>query len=109
MSFTTRNLNDTCTFWGVTADGYDGFTFSAPTIIKCRWEERGELFMNTQGEQEVSNAVVHLASDVSLGGYLYHGESVALDPTSLSGTFRIKRFNKITALRSMGISRVAYL
>ena len=109
MSFTTRNLNETCTFWGATADGYEGYVFTAPVHMLCRWEERGELFMNTQGEQEVSNAVVHLAADVSLGGYLYRGESDALDPTSVSGAFRIKRFNKITALRAMAVSRVAYL
>jgi hypothetical protein len=109
MSFTTRNLKQTCTFWACDSDGYGGFVYSAPVQIRCRWEERGELFRSVTGEELVSKAVVFVAEDVSIGGYLYLGDSDALDPTTLAGADRIQRFNRITSLSSMQLMRVAYL
>lgn len=109
MSFTTRNLKQTLTHWAATPDGYGGYTFGAPSTIKCRWEERGELFRTLSGEEVVSQAVVHLKSNVQEGDYVYLGETDEEDPTTLTTAYRVRRFTRTTDIRNLNVSRVAYL
>lgn len=106
-----RKLNDTATTWSVTSDGFGGFTFGSPVTIRCRWEDKSELFRDPTGDEVVSNAVVFLESDVVVGDYLYHGTSTEADPVAAHGSLaqRIKQFNKIPDLRSVEQLRKAFL
>jgi hypothetical protein len=109
MTMNARTLTETATHWSATPDGYGGYTFGTPETIKCRWEHRMEIIRLPNNEEKVVNAVVHLASDVVEGDYLYLGESTEADPTTLVGASRVMRFARITALCSLRVSRTAYL
>lgn len=98
------------TYWGSPVqDVFGGFTFAAPVTIRCRWEEKIELFTNREGNEQRSHAIVYLLSAVHEGGYLYLGTSVATDPTTLSDARMIQRADSVPDLRGLNQEHKAYL
>ena len=109
MSF--RDHPQDITVWqpGVN-DGVGGFTFPAPTLIKGRWEEKQELFKDPKGEEQMSEAIVYVDTDVSVGEYLAEGDQTGTaDPTTLSNAHRIRKYLKIPDLRQNNYERKAIL
>ena len=91
-------------------DGFGGFTFPAPTLIKGRWEQKQELFMDPKGEELMSEAIVYIDTDVTIGQYIAEGDQTAIaDPTTLSDAHRIKQYMKIPDLRFNSFERKAIL
>ena len=78
MTAYARNMPHTATYWapGV-PDGFGGMDFSSvtPVVIACRWQDRQELFRDTQGNQVMSVAIVYPAQAVALQGYLARGDA----------------------------------
>jgi hypothetical protein len=117
-SFIKKVCVQTAVYWGnPVSDGYGGKTFDAAVEIKCRWEEKLELFTSSNGEQLVSRAVILLTQDVDDGGFLYLGELDTLvspidvtKPKTITGAWEIKRFDKIPMIKSTTVFvRKAYL
>lgn len=103
-------LNQTATWWSVTPDGYGGDKFALPTQIKCRWEERQEVFTSAVDRTEhISNAVIFADRDLAVGDYLLLGVSTLADPSALQEAFKIQRFDKIPDLRSLEAVKRAVL
>ena len=85
----------TATYWS--PSGVDGFgkqTFSAPQQIDVRWQERQELFVNAEGENDVSRAAVYCKQLVEKGGYLFLGSESSMNPESVTEAFRIKALSR---------------
>ena len=96
-----KYFTSTATYWGPgVPDGYGGTTWPDPVIISVRWEGRNELFVDSNGEEVRSQSIVYPNQNVELGGYLYHGESTASDPTTVDGALKIRAVRKIPNLRS---------
>lgn len=109
-SFVTRNLPHTLTHWGVTTDGYGGFTYDAPVTYSCRWESKNVMFVDSTGEEVVSNAVAMLASELEVGDYVAEGDQTSIaDPTTLRKAYRIKQANKVTDLRNTATFHKVFL
>lgn len=110
MSYITRNLRGTVTYWapGVN-DGFGGVTFPTSVEIKSRWEDKAELFIDGSGNEITSVAKVYLVSDVALKGYLYNGETTVADPTMVSDAREIRAFRKIPNLKNTKFERLAML
>lgn len=89
----------TITYWSATPDRYGGFTFGAPTAVKARWQDTVEVTINSNGDSIVSRAIVFVATDVDVNGYLYNGVSIAADPTTLPTAHKIQRFDKSPNIR----------
>ena len=94
----TSFLNQTAVRWPFTGrDGYGKNTYSAATEIKVRWQDTVELFINTQGKEEVSQASVYLDGSLTTDDYLYLGTLASLsagqkaDPLLVSGAHPVKR------------------
>jgi len=108
-SIIRKNLVQDAVYWGnPTNKGSGGQTFSAPVAIKCRWEDKNQLF-NTGGERLVisSRALVYVDRDVDEQGKLWLGlladlsEAQKADPDLLEGAApSIKKFEKIPVLHS---------
>lgn len=111
LSWYRRHLWDTITYWTTgTKDKWGDETFSAPTSIKGRWENRVEQFIDFRGETVVSNAIVYLDSEVELDGWLYLGTSASTTPKSVSGAYSIRRLDRLGGFReSDGSIYIAYL
>lgn len=105
-----RSYNEEATYWGApVSDGLGGNTYNAPIQFFCRWEERQEEFVNSDGELKISNAIVFANRSFDTLGYLYLGVSVAADPTTVSGAWRILGFRNIPAVSGRVRERRAFL
>lgn len=104
-------LKQKATWWSVSPNGFGGDIFAAPALLDCRWENRQEVFTGQIDRRElVSNAVVYLNQDVSVGDYLVEGDQTAqTDPTGVVGAFKIQRFDSIPDLRNLQKVRRAVL
>lgn len=115
MSIITRMRKQTLCYWGSPVpDGYGGSTFAGAVELSCRWEDKQELFVNPQGKEVLSQAVVYVSQDVDIGGYLYLGEESDLDsdhtnPQIISGAREIRQFGKLPNLRATEYLRTAWL
>ena len=103
MTFATRHMKEDVTHWPVTgSDGFGGFIFGTPVLLRGRWEEKADLFKTNENEEMVSSAIVYLSEGVEVGDYLGYGDSIATaDPTSLSSTHRIMQRFRTTDLRAL--------
>lgn len=111
----TRNLNQTAVYWAVpTFDGLGGSTFAIGSDISCRWEDKAELFLDSQGKEQRSSAVVFVDSDLAVGGYLYLGELADLttpqksDPM-LIAAYEIRAIEKIPSVDAQRFTRKVWL
>ena len=111
MTIATRHLRQDVTQWPVTgSDGYGGFTYGAPVLLKGRWEDKAVLFLTLENEEVVSNAIVYLSVDIAVGDYFGLGDLTATnDPTSLPATYRSRQYHKSTDLRALQSIRRIFL
>ncbi len=99
----SRLMHDDVTHWAVSgSDGYGGFLYAAPVKFKARWEGKNVLFLDLNGEEKTSNAIVYTPSQIPVGDYLGLGDLTAtVDPASIDGTFRVRASNRSTDLRNV--------
>lgn len=112
----THNLKQTAVYWAnPQSDGSGGRTFDDPIEVSVRWEDRQELFIDANGQEKTSRAVVHLAQDVDLGGYLYLATLADLssaeegDPLEVSGAREIRGYAKIPNMKVDAYLRKVWL
>jgi len=112
----TDKLRQTAVYWGnPQSDGAGGRTFDDPVEISIRWEERQELFIDANGQESTSKAVVYLGEDVNIGGYLYLGDFNDLssaeegDPLTVGGACEIRSFQKLPSIKADRFLRKAWL
>lgn len=90
------------TYWGAPQQsGFGGKTFASPQAILVRWEESSELFIDANGEEKRSRAIVYSLLPLEEGGYLFKGTSAASDPTTLDDAILIKRADSIPDIRNL--------
>lgn len=71
----THLLKQTAVYWAApTKDGYQTPTFSTPSEISVRWENKSVLFVDENGKEVRSKATIYIDQDVDLDGYLFLGE-----------------------------------
>ncbi len=111
MTIASRHLRQDVTQWPVTgSDGYGGFTYGAPMLLKGRWEDKNELFLTLENEEAVSNAVVYLSVDIAVGDYFGLGDLTSTnDPTTLAAAYRSRLYHKSTDLRALQSIRRVFL
>jgi hypothetical protein len=102
-------LKQKAVYWGnPVSTGAGKRTFDAAVEVDVRWEVRKELFLDADGEEQTSRAVVTVAQDVDLGGYLYLGELDDLssgeqaDPLSFEAAWEVRGFDKSPDLKAAG-------
>ena len=117
MSLITKMLKQWAVYWPLSAtelDAYGQPVYGTAVEIKCRWEDRLEEFLDSDGVRKISKAKVFVASDVVVGGVLWQGLLVNV-PTSTTipkknaGAFEIRRFDKMPDIKIRKYLRVAYL
>lgn len=107
-----NGYNQQATYWGApTQDGYGAWHFSAPQSLLVRWENTTEEFVDQQGADRISRAIVWIPEtlDPEIGGYLYLGDSAEADPTTLKSAWAIQRVDEIPDLRGLTSETRAYL
>ncbi len=116
MAFIDSFLKQTAVYWPTpTADGYGKLSFGAAIEIDCRWVDKSELFLDAEGKESLSRAVVHVDQDVEIEGYLYLGELTDLsvaekaDPQLEVNAFPIRQYKKTPGIKAAEFVRKAWL
>lgn len=112
----TNSLKQKAVYWASPAsDGMTGRTFDTAVELSVRWEERGELFVDSTGQERTSRAVIFVSQDVDLGGYLYLGtfasldSGEAVDPFELDEAYEILQFAKVPDRSGIVFVRTVWL
>lgn len=109
-NYINRNLRQDITYWPPgSPDGFGGVSYGTPAARLGRWEDKSDLFIDTDGQEVRSIAIVYLKEDVSLQGYLFLGTSTASNPTLINRAFEIRAFSKIPNLQGKLFERMVTL
>jgi hypothetical protein len=113
LSYLTRLHKQDILYWAFSSrDAQGAETFSTPVAVKGRWEDGSEKFLNKDGDEEVSNAIVYLGQDVAEGDWLFLGVAADIassegttDPTLVTGAKEIRKFNKTPDYKGTSFER----
>lgn len=112
MSMEDRFYTDLVTYWDVAGrDQFGKITYTQPVTFKGWWEDKIVDMLGPHGETFVSRSTIHLPATLvaNLDGWLFKGTSVAADPTTVTGAYRIQDLQTIPDLRAMVPVQVAIL
>lgn len=120
MSLKTRTQKQTCVYWapGNTESGGKAFDengvpqYASPVEKICRWDETSEIFVSTNGVEEVSKAIVFV-DDIAVGGVLMLGtlDDVTDEdvPQNNEGAWEIRKRERVPNVRGTIFYEWAYL
>ncbi len=101
MSWLTRQLRDTATYWGAPQVNLWGDqTYPSPATLSCHWEERMEKFFDATGAEAHSHAIIITATRLSAGGFLYRGSSSVVNPRNQVGADLIRQVSEVPSIRT---------
>lgn len=80
MAIYSRNMRQDATYFPPAGqDGFGNLSFGAAVAVKCRWQNKADLFRDQQGREVMSSAVVYVAQQVAVGGRLGLGTVASAD------------------------------
>jgi len=98
---------------GADWDDYGHPQYTAPVEIDCRWEEKSVEFIDPDGTQLISRAVVYVDRDMRVGEMLWLGTLIDVptpdDPPANTGAGEIRQYEKLPTLRATQFLRTVYL
>lgn len=105
----TRNMTDAATYWRAgSPSGFGDLDMSAvaPAVIACSWQDRQQLFRDSQAREVMSQAIVYADRKLDIGGYIAFGDLSAdfdsngfLDPKRVEGAREIRQVSNSPSLR----------
>lgn len=97
----TRRMKQDVTYWGrPTDDGLGGKTFPSPVLLKCRWQQKAELFRDAEANEAASSAVVYISEPVQTEGWLALGDHIGTaDPRNVEGAYEVRQTGASPNLR----------
>lgn len=112
VTFNKRTLRQRAIYWSNPSNsgGTGDFTYDSPIEIRCRWEQKRELFIDENGVENYSRAIIYVDQDVELQGFIMEGQLVDLDssgesPHDQDDAFQIKLFEKSSNLQNTKVVR----
>ncbi len=109
MGFPEDNLLEEITYWALAGrDAFGAITYDTPIIIKARWEQTEVLFIDTQGQERRSEAIVYVDRDVVNLGKLFRGKSTVTNPDTIDAR-EIRSFKNIPLIDNSSAERRAFL
>ncbi len=71
MAFYTRNMTQDATYFPPAGqDAFGNLAFGSGVAVKCRWQDKADLFRDAEGREVMSSAIVYVAQAVTIGGRL---------------------------------------
>lgn len=109
-----RVLKEKAVYWKCTGRDKNGQPiYDDPIEVKCRWEDQAKLFMNAQGQEEVSRAEVMVDRSMPLDSVLWYGSlnqvSNLVNPLSNEDAWHVRYFKRIPTRNAKKFVRIAIL
>lgn len=115
MSIITRMLRQRAVYWGNPRpddDGMGGYQYDGAVEIKCRWEDKQELFIDPEGREQLSRSIIYADRDLVVGGQLWLGlltDVPGQNPELIAAAMKILQFAKLPNLRNTENLRTTWL
>lgn len=116
LGYPNNLLKQTAVLWTVsTTDGYAGRTYAAGVAIIVRWLDKQELFIDSQGREVRSQAVVIVDRAIATGSYLYLGTLASLsagqqaDPKLVATAREVRAVSAVPNARATATVRKVWL
>lgn len=91
-------------------DSFGGMTFGEPELLNVKWYEKLEVFVDSQGNERRSFALVYVLKPLEVNGYLVKGDHTDKDsPIGIEGAYFIKRQDITPDLRGLNEEIKVYL
>lgn len=107
-----RMMHQIATYWAPTGatDLFGKQVFAPSVLLKCRWEDKSELYLNKASKEVISKSKIYFAQDIDIDGYLYLGQNYdVVDPRELIGAHEIQMVQRTPDLRNLSTLYVAWL
>lgn len=108
-----RNLPEDVTVWSAVDDSLNEFgarTYSAPRLIKGRWEDIQIDTRTPTGEEFFSTSVVYVSEDITIGDSIARGDFRAYpDASACAAAKEVRLFAKANNMRMSDAQRKAVL
>lgn len=114
MGIITRMRKQDAVYWPISSvDNYGQPVLGTPVQIRCRWEDRNEEFVDVNGTQLLSSAVVYVDRDVVPGGVLMLGTLADItdadNPKENDNAYEIRRFDNLPDIRAKEFLKTAWM
>lgn len=104
------NLRQDITYWALGSDdGYGSTSFTGPTALRGRWEDKIQIVRDSKGDETTSTAQVFFADPVAINAYIAKGISIAADPRTLPDARQIINLSTVPDLANLQQLYVAFL
>jgi len=109
----SRVMKQKAVWWDV--DGIDANgqpTHALPVEIDVRWEEVAEEFINSDGDRELSRALLVVDRDVQIKGMIMLGELSSVteaNPKDMEGAWEIRQWKKTPSFNGRKYHREVFL
>ena len=114
MSIIKRMRKQTAVYWPFSSvDNFGQKVVGSPVLIGCRWEDKSIEFLDSDGETQMSNAIVYVDRDTPIGGILMLGVLADItDPVNIKeneGAWEIRRYDNLPNLRATEFLKTVHL
>lgn len=124
MRIIASMLRQRAIWWDIESVGEDGRpVFAAPVVIKCRWSDVSQNYLDDKGVNLVSKSIVYVDRDVRAQGVLWLSPLKGSDPDEdhlaevvdlqapfqNTGAYEIHKVGKLPTLSARQSIRRAYL
>ena len=72
---------------------YGERAFEDPVTISCRWENKNQLVVDKNGQEQVAKSCIHTITELAVDGYLFLGTSSEANPINVKGADRLLTVN----------------
>ena len=114
MSIIEKMRRQTAVYWPFSSvDQFGKNVYGTAIQIRVRWEDKTEEFLDLKGQRQMSNAIVYVDRDTTVGGVLMLGVLTditdAVNIKENSGAWEIRKFEKLPDLKVSKFLRTAIL
>jgi hypothetical protein len=104
------SLRQDITYWAPGAENqFGGKVYSAPVVIKGRWEDKVENIIDDKGQDTVSKSRIYTQTEVKTTGFLLNGVSAVADPTEVADAQEIRTIGSTPNLSSLARLYTAWI
>ncbi len=103
MSLISRMRRQKAVLWqAIGKDRFGQLTYNTATEIDCRWEDKTQTFIDAEGQEATSSAIVYVDRELTPGDLLWKGEQSNLPTGYIAsdiGTV-VRRFDILPNLKN---------
>lgn len=118
MGIISKMRKQKAVYWSFASiDAFGDKQYDSAIEISCRWEDISQEYIDAQGEKKISNSIVYVDRDMSVGDLLMLGDLEDIDnsafdsnnPLDNNGVWEIKKSSKVPDLKAKEFLRMVYL